>query len=91
MNTPRPGLGWTMAATATVLSAALWLRAPATGTLIVCALTTAVSIAITLAGDRAWNRVAFAVAATLFVAVVASAERARSNLTTYPRIARTAV
>jgi signal transduction histidine kinase len=91
MNTPRPGLWWTVAATATVLSAALWLRAPSTGTLIICALTAAVSVALTLIGDRAWNRIGFAIAAALFVAFVASAERSRAKFASDPKTARTAV
>ena len=88
---PRPGLWWTAAATATVLSAALWLRAPATATLVVCALTTAVIVAVTFYGDRAWNRLAFAFSAVAFVGVVSTAERERSKFEADPAKSRTAV
>ncbi len=88
---PRPGLWWTVAATATVLSAALWLRAPATATLVVCALTTVLSVAMTFAGDRAWNRIGFAFSALAFVAFVAMAERSRTIFAANPAAARTAV
>ncbi len=87
----RPGLWWTAAATATVLSAALWLRAPNTGTLIVCGITTALSLALTVGGDRAWNRMGFAVSALAFVVLVAMAERARARFDANPNSARTAV
>jgi signal transduction histidine kinase len=91
VNSSRPGLWWTVAATATVLSAALWLRAPATGTLIACGLITALSVALTLGGDRAWNRIGFAVSATAFVLLVAMAERSRASFAVNPNGARTAV
>ncbi len=87
----RPGLWWTVAATATVLSAALWLRAPANATLVVCALTTALSIGLTLAGPRAWNRIGFALSAAIFVVLVATAERSRAAFAVNPIAARTAV
>lgn len=89
--TPRPGLWWTAAATATVLSAALWLRAPATGTLIACALTTAATIVFTVRGDRARNRIGFALSALAFVVFVAMAERSRAAYSANPDAARAAV
>ena len=88
---PRPGLWWTVAATATVLSAALWLRAPTPGALVACGLTTALSVALTLAGDRAWNRIGFAVSASVFVLLVAMTERSRASFEANPIAARTAV
>ncbi len=91
MNAPRPRLSWTTAATATVLSAALWLRAPATGTLIACAVLTALSVFFTVRGDRALNRIGFAISATAFVVLVALAERERAALAAFPNAARAAV
>jgi two-component system nitrogen regulation sensor histidine kinase NtrY len=87
----RPGLWWAVAATATVLSAALWLRAPGAGTLAACALATALSVTLTLRGRRAWNRVGFAVAAVAFVLVVAIAERQYAGFAANPDVMRTAV
>ena len=75
---PRPGLWWTLVATATVLSAAFWLRAPANHTLVFCGVMTALSIALTFAGPRAWNRIGFSIAAAVFVVLVAMAERSRA-------------
>src|ERR1035437_6460097 len=80
-----------MAATATVLSAALWLRAPATGTVIACGLTAALSVALPRGGDRAWNRIGFAVSAAAFVVLVAMTERSRASFAANPNAARTAV
>ncbi len=80
-----------MAATATVLSAALWLRAPATGTLAACAVMTALSVAITLRDDRAWNRIGFAGSAVAFVLLVATAERTRAGFAAFPNAGRMAV
>ena len=92
MNAPRPGLWWTAAATATVLGAAFWLRAPATGTLVACAITTALSVILTIRGDRALNRIGFAVSASAFVTVLVGwAEHTRAALAAYPNAARAAV
>ena len=75
----RPGLWWTVAATATVLSAALWLRSPATASLVACGVSTLVTLVLTVLGERAWNRIGFAVSAAAFVALVALAERSRAS------------
>ncbi|MGH7655100.1 MAG: hypothetical protein ACREN6_10610, partial [Gemmatimonadaceae bacterium] len=91
MKAPRPGLWWTVAATATVLSAATWLRAPAAGTLAACAVTTVLSVILTVRGDRALNRIGFAVSASAFVVLVALAARERASLAAYPNAARAAV
>ncbi|MFI5233406.1 MAG: ATP-binding protein [Gemmatimonadales bacterium] len=91
MNAPRPGPWWTVAATATVLSAAIWLRTPAVGTLAACVVTTVFSVVLTVRGDRALNRIGFAVSAVAFVVLVAMAVRESSGLATYPKAARAAV
>jgi signal transduction histidine kinase len=89
--TPKPGLWWTVAATATVLSAALWLRAPAAATLVACGLSTAVSLAVTFGGNRTWNRIGFAFASLAFVVLVTMAERSRASFASNPTVARTAM
>ena len=91
MTSPRPGLWWTAAATATVLGAAFWLRAPATGTLIACAVTTVLSVILTARGDRALNRIGFALSASAFVVLVGWAEHTRAGLAAYPNLARAKV
>ncbi|HEX7545590.1 MAG TPA: HAMP domain-containing sensor histidine kinase [Gemmatimonadaceae bacterium] len=80
-----------MAATASVLSAALWLRSPATGALAACGLSTLLTIGLTVLGDRAWNRIGFAVSAAAFLFFVGLAERSRASFGAGSLAARTAV
>ncbi|HEY2850078.1 MAG TPA: HAMP domain-containing sensor histidine kinase [Gemmatimonadaceae bacterium] len=91
MPSSRPGLWWTAAATATVLGAAFWLRAPSTGLLIACTVTTLLSVILTFRGDRALNRIGFAIAASAFVLIVGWAQRTSAGLAEYPNAARAAL
>ncbi len=88
---PRSGLWWAAAATTTVLSAALWLRAPGAATLAVSLLTALVAIVLTVRGRRTWHRVGFAVASATFVVIAASAEAARSSIAANPAAEQRAV
>jgi signal transduction histidine kinase len=74
-----------------VLSAALWLRAPSAWSLALCGVATAASITFTLAGDRAWNRILFALSAAAFLGMVGASERSRAVFSANPGAARAAV
>ncbi|MFI5310842.1 MAG: sensor histidine kinase [Gemmatimonadales bacterium] len=89
--TSRPGLGWAVAATATLLTAAAWLNTPSVPVLIGAAAAVAVTIVLTWRGGRGWYRVAFVLSAASFVLVAALAERARAGFARDPELARTAV
>src|SRR3990172_9338085 len=87
----RPGLAWAIAATATVLAAAAWLRQPATLILLLCAGGTVWSVALSWHDRRVVHRAGFGLSAVAFVTIAFLAARSRGAQARYPALARAAV
>ena len=87
----RPGLAWAIAATATVLAAAAWLRQPATPILLLCAGCTVGSVALSWRDRRVVHRAGFGLSAAAFVTIAFLAARSRGAQARYPALARAAV